>query len=237
MSSELSQPARPPVQLRVVSYNIHGLRDDRAALVAVVRELAPDVLLLQEAPQRFQWRHKCAELAHEFGLVVGAGGQPGRGNLLLTNLRVRVTDSWCRWYPLTPGRHLRGAVFARCTVGGARFVVAGSHLATDPVERPSQAKLFKAMLAEVDGPVVVGADLNDEPDGEAWRVVASGLVDACGDDSAVTFSCTEPRRRIDAIFVDPRVEVTDFRVIDTPQARRASDHFPVVADLRLPVSD
>lgn len=222
------------LELRVVSYNIHGLRDDQAALAAVVRELAPDVLLLQEAPQRFRWRHKCAALAHAFGLVVAAGGQPGRGNLILTNLRVRVADTWCRWYPLTPGRHLRGAAFARCMAAGARFVVAGSHLATDPAERPSQATLLKAALAEVDEPVVVGADLNDEPAGAAWQALADGLVDAGEPGKALTFSCANPRRRIDAIFVDPRIEVTSYQVVDTPLARRASDHFPVAADLRLP---
>jgi endonuclease/exonuclease/phosphatase family metal-dependent hydrolase len=219
--------------VRVVSYNVHTLRDDQAALVAVVRELAPDVLLLQEAPQRFRWRHRCAVLAHAFGMVVAAGGQPGRGNLILTNLRVRVHDTWCRWYPLTPGRHLRGAAFARCSVAGVPFVVAGSHLATDPAERPSQAKLLKEALAEVDEPVVVGADLNDDPDGDAWRALADGLVDACGTEPSVTFSCADPRRRIDAVFVDPRIEVASYRVVDTPLARRASDHFPVVADLRV----
>lgn len=221
-------------ELRAVSYNIHTLRDDRAALVAVVRELAPDVLLLQEAPQRFRWRQKCATLAHDLGMVVAAGGQPGRGNLILTNLRVRVTDTWCRWYPLTPGRHLRGAAFARCVLGGVAFVVAGSHLATDQVERPNQAKLLRAALAEVDEPVLVGADLNDEPGGDSWRVLADGLVDSCGADTTATYSCANPRRRIDAIFVDRRVEVTSYQVVDTPLARRASDHFPVLADLRLP---
>jgi endonuclease/exonuclease/phosphatase family metal-dependent hydrolase len=219
--------------LRVVSYNVHTLRDDQAALVAVVRELAPDVLLLQEAPQRFRWRRRCAALAHAFGMVVAAGGQPGRGNLILTNLRVGVHDTWCRWYPLTPGRHLRGAAFARCSVAGVPFVVAGSHLATDPVERPGQAKLLKAALAEVDEPVVVGADLNDEPDGDAWRAVADGLVDTCDVESTVTYSCADPRRRIDAVFVDPRIGVASYQVVDTPLARRASDHFPVVADLRV----
>lgn len=219
--------------LRVASYNVHTLRDDRAALVAVVRELAPDIMLVQEAPQRFRWRYRCAALARDFGMVVAAGGQPGRGNLILTNLRVRVTDSWCRWYPLTPGRHLRGAAFARCSVAGIPFVVAGSHLATDPVERPGQAKLLKAAIAEVDEPVVVAADLNDEPGGTAWQTVGDGLVDTCDVDSAVTFSCANPRRRIDAVFVDPRIEVVSYRVVDTPLARRASDHFPIVVDLRL----
>lgn len=224
--------------LRVVSYNIHTRRDDQAALTSVVRELAPDILLLQEAPLRFRWRHKCAALARAFGLVVAAGGMPGRGNLILTDLRVRVERSWTLWYPLTPGRHLRGAAFARCVVARERFVVAGTHLATDPAERPAQARLLKGALAELPGdqPVVVAGDLNDEPAGPAWQVLADGLVDTVGPEQpgkVLTYSCADPRRRIDAIFVDPRIEVVSCQVVDTPATRRASDHFPVVADLRL----
>ena len=60
------------VPLRVMSYNVHGLADDRAALIELVRELAPDVLIVQEAPRRFRWRHKCAALADDAGLVVAA---------------------------------------------------------------------------------------------------------------------------------------------------------------------
>ncbi|HET9516086.1 MAG TPA: endonuclease/exonuclease/phosphatase family protein, partial [Actinoplanes sp.] len=119
------------VRLRVLSYNVHGLRDDRAALRAVVRDLAPDVMVVQEAPRRLRWRYRCAALADDLGMVVGAGGLPSLGNLLLTTLRVRVHETSCLRFPLTPGRHLRGAVFARCSVGGTSFTVSGSHLATD----------------------------------------------------------------------------------------------------------
>src|SRR4051812_43495181 len=162
------------VPLRVVSYNVHGLRDDRVALTELVRELAPDVVIVQEAPRRFRWRHKCAALADDFGMVVAAGGMPSLGNLLLVSLRVRVYDTWCLRYPLTPGRHLRGAAFARCSVPGGRFTVSGSHLATDPTERPDQAALWKEALSAVEGPLVAGGDLNEGPGGGGWRTVADG---------------------------------------------------------------
>jgi endonuclease/exonuclease/phosphatase family metal-dependent hydrolase len=220
--------------VRVVSYNVHGLRDDRAALIAVVRDLAPDVVIVQEAPRRLRWRTRCAGFAHDAGLLMAAGGLPALGNLLLTSLRVRVHDTWCLRYPLTPGRHLRGAAFARCSVAGTPFVLAGSHLSTDPGERPGQATLLKKELSEVDVPVVLGADLNDCSTGVAWRTLVEGLTDAGSGADRPTFSCADPRDRIDALFVDPRVEVVRYDVVDTPQARRASDHFPVVADLRLP---
>ncbi|MEU4567180.1 endonuclease/exonuclease/phosphatase family protein [Micromonospora sp. NPDC023956] len=227
------------VPLRVVSYNIHTQRDDTAALAEVVRAVRPDVVIVQEGPRRFRWRSKCAALADSFGLVVGAGGLPALGNLLLTSLRVRVHATRCQRFPLTPGRHLRGAAFAECTVGGARFVVAGTHLSTDPAERPAQAALFRAEIETARWPVLVGADFNEGPGGAAWRTIADGLTDAAvAADRAerLTYSCADPRRRIDALFVDPRITVVDYDVVDTPQTRRASDHFPVLADLLLPVT-
>ena len=220
------------VPLRVVSYNVHGLRDDRAALTGLVRDLAPDVVIVQEAPRRFRWRHKCAALADDFGMVVGAGGMPSLGNLLLVSLRVRVHETWCLRYPLTPGRHLRGAAFARCSVRGASFSISGSHLATDPGERPAQAAEWKAALSQIDGPLIAAGDLNEGPGGGAWRTVADGLL-TNGTDT-MTFPATLPRVRLDSVFVSPDITVDSYRVIETDQARLASDHLPVVADLLLP---
>jgi endonuclease/exonuclease/phosphatase family metal-dependent hydrolase len=222
------------VPLRVLSYNVHGLRDDRAALIGLVRDLAPDVVIVQEAPRRFRWRHRCAALADDFGMVVAAGGLPSLGNLLLTTLRVNVHETWCLRYPLTPGRHLRGAAFARCSVRGARFVVSGSHLATDPTERPAQAARWKAALTAVDAPLIAAGDINEGPGGGAWRTVADGFVSA--ESTKLTFPATLPRQRLDAVFVSPDITVDKYDVIETDQAIRASDHLPVLADLRLPSS-
>ncbi|MEU4162187.1 endonuclease/exonuclease/phosphatase family protein [Actinoplanes sp. NPDC026670] len=222
------------VPLRVVSYNVHGLRDDRAALTGLVRDLAPDVLVVQEAPRRFRWRQKCALLASETGLVVAAGGLPSLGNLLLVSLRVAIRRTWCMRYPLTPGRHLRGAVFAEGAVRGATFTVSGSHLATDANERPSQAQHWKTELDKLDGPVIVAADLNEGPGGGAWRMVEDGLLGSTAD--VPTFPSVAPSRRIDGLFVSPGVTIERYEIISTEQARVASDHLPIVADLLLPSS-
>ncbi|BBH66862.1 hypothetical protein ACTI_35470 [Actinoplanes sp. OR16] len=223
----------PGVPLRVVSYNVHGLRDDRPALTALVRELAPDVLVVQEAPRRFRWREKCAALAGECGLVVAGGGLPALGNLVLVSLRVNVHRTWSLRYPLTPGRHMRGAAFVEASVlGSARFTVTGSHLATDPAERPTQADRWKSEISEMSGPLIVAADFNEGPGGSAWRMIEDGL---SGNDKDIqTFPATLPSRRIDAIFVSPDVSIEAYEIIDSERARRASDHLPVVTDLRLP---
>lgn len=223
--------------LRVVSYNVHALRDDVGALAAVVRALAPDVLVVQEGPRRFRWRPRSARLAHDLGMVYAAGGLPALGNLILTNLRVRVHATWCLQFPLTPGRHLRGAAFARCSVERVPFVVVGSHLSTDPAERPAQAARLKQAMSEVDVPLVFAGDVNDNPGSAAWRTLADGLVDVAvraGRADAATFPCREPSNRVDVLFVDPRIVVRGYDVVDSPEARRASDHFPVVAELTLP---
>jgi len=236
--------------MRLVSYNVHGLRGDQRALVEVVRELAPDVLVVQEAPRRLRWRTRNAQLARALDLVYVTGGAPSLGNVICTDLGVRPRHTWELRYPLTPGRHMRGAAFARCTAGGAPFVVVGSHLATDPAERPGQARLLKEALAELDhdsavaphegagdpvtiaAPVILAGDLNETFGGSAWRVLAEGLVDAGADDATATYPLTG--QRLDAVFVDPRITVTGYRVVDSPAARRASDHLPVVVDLALP---
>jgi endonuclease/exonuclease/phosphatase family metal-dependent hydrolase len=220
------------VTLRVLSYNVHGLADDRAALVDLVRDLEPDVLIVQEAPRRFRWRHKCAALADDTGLVVAAGGQPALGNLLLVNMRVAVHETWCIRYPLTPGRHLRGAAFARGSVRGGHFTVSGSHLATDPAERPAQAAIWKEQLAAVEGPVIVAGDLNEGPGGSAWRMVEEGLVGS--GETTPTFPATLPARQLDGIFVSPAITIEKYQVVDGDRARAASDHLPVLAELRLP---
>jgi endonuclease/exonuclease/phosphatase family metal-dependent hydrolase len=220
------------VPLRVMSYNVHGLKDDRAALTALVRDLAPDVLIAQEAPRRFRWRHRCAALADDVGMVVAAGGLPALGNLLLVSLRVKVHDTWCLRYPLTPGRHLRGAAFSRCSVRGGAFTISGSHLATDPAERPAQAAVWKDALAAVEGPVIAAADLNEGPGGGAWRMVGDGLVSSAA--GRPTYPATLPARLIDSLFVTPDITIERYEVVETDLARRASDHLPVLADLTLP---
>ena len=224
-------------RLRLMSYNVGGLRGDLDAMADLVRSQRPDVVVVQEAPRRLRWRSRCADLARRFALVYAGGGGPGLGNLLLVDLRVNVHETWCLRYPLTPGRHMRGAALARCSVGGSTFVVAGTHLATDPAERPGQAAILAGALAEVPQPLVLAGDFNEEPGGAAWAEMADGRIDAgdpAGAGGAPTYPSGGPTQRLDAIFVDRRFEVGDCRVVDTVGARRASDHLPVVVDLTLP---
>lgn len=226
---------RPSTErLRVVSYNIHGLHDDRAACNEVIRALVPDVVVVQEAPRRFRWRSRCAQIAHSWRMLYAAGGLPALGNLIVVSQRIRVREAWSLQYPLTPGRHMRGAVLARCAVGGASFTVVGSHLSTDDQERVSQAQRLNDEIAGIDEPLIVAGDLNETSSGPSWRALASGLVDLGAAADEPTFTAKNPKRRIDAIFTSPDVLVHAFEVPTSDTIRAASDHLPVVADLVIP---
>src|SRR5262249_37950380 len=121
----------------------------------------------------------------------------------------------------TPGRYLRGAAFARCTTDGGSVVVVGSQLAADPAERPGQAHLLKKALADLDAPVILAADLNEPPDGEAARTLADGLV-----------SAGEGARRAPPVL--PGTAAPPPRRRPRRGAGGASEHRPVVVDLALP---
>ncbi|MBB5869454.1 endonuclease/exonuclease/phosphatase family metal-dependent hydrolase [Allocatelliglobosispora scoriae] len=224
-------------RLRVVSYNVHSSRDDRDALSRVVRGLRPDVLIVQEGPRRFRWRTKGADLAHSFGLFVAGGGLPSLGNVIMTSLRVKVVEAWNQQYPLKPGRHMRGAAFVRIEVEGSPATIVGAHLSTDDEERPSQARLLRDSLDRIDGPVILGVDLNDEPGSESWRIVHDGLTDAaestgCGGEC--TFPAHGPHRRIDTLVASTGVTIDAYRVETGPLTLAASDHLPILIDVTLP---
>jgi endonuclease/exonuclease/phosphatase family metal-dependent hydrolase len=224
------------LRLRVAAYNIHSSRDDLNALAAVVKGLNPDILIVQEGPRRFRWRTKAAALARSFDMLYGTGGLPSLGNVIMTNLRVRVRETWAVRFPLKPGRHLRGAAFARCEVGGVAFTAVGTHLSTDAEERPSQAELLRQAIAQIKGPVILGGDLNDVPNSRTWELAHTGLVDVgdrMGAGDVRTFPCRGADRRIDTIAVSEGIGLEAYHVETGDLTRRASDHFPVVADLAL----
>jgi endonuclease/exonuclease/phosphatase family metal-dependent hydrolase len=239
MPSVWSGPMSPDSgpRLRVVSYNIKSWYGDTAALHATVAALAPDVLVLQEVLRWSDPRTWRIDLARRFGMARACGGLAGFGNAVLTSAAVTVHGWRAVRYPLTIRDSPRAAVLARCSVGGVQFVAAGSHLSTDSGTRLRQAAILKEALTSAGEPVVAGVDVNETSDGPAWRVIASGLVDAAeatGQAGIPTFPTSHAVRRIDAIFVDPGLPVEGYRVVDTPQTRVASDHFPVLAELALP---
>jgi hypothetical protein len=111
-------------RLRVVSYNVHSLRDDAAALDATVRAIAPDVLVVQEALRWVNPLTWFADLPRRFAMVRRFGGLRSFGNVVLVGARITVQRRRFVMYPLAFGHYPRGAVLLWYSVEGVPFLVA-----------------------------------------------------------------------------------------------------------------
>ncbi|WP_189821755.1 endonuclease/exonuclease/phosphatase family protein [Streptomyces finlayi] len=228
--------------VRVLSYNIRSMRDDREALARVIRACAPDLVLIQEAPRFFRWRKKAAWLAAHSDLVLLSGGATAAGPLLMCSLRASVERTEDVLLPRTPGLHQRGFATAVVRVGGARLGVLSCHLSLQGDERRTQAGLLLEQLAGMGVThAIAGGDLNDRPDGASFRLLAGELQDCWAVapwGGEYTSEPATPHQRIDAIFATRGVEVLGCGVPPLPDAdvRAATDHLPVLAALRIPAS-
>jgi endonuclease/exonuclease/phosphatase family metal-dependent hydrolase len=223
------------VDLRILSWNMHGLRDDRAALARIVRDADPDVVCVQEAPKYLRWRARCAELARRCGQLYVAGGGSTGGSALLANLRVDVkgTSELCLSRKLLwPARGVAAAVVAR---GGARLTVLSVHLPLSPEERLAHATRVLSVRHGLGGPhALVAGDINERPGHAAWQAFADGGLADLGPGSGPTFPATAPDRRIDGVFGTSGLTTRSYDVLDMAGVARASDHRPVLVTVAVP---
>ncbi|MGW7195735.1 endonuclease/exonuclease/phosphatase family protein [Streptomyces chryseus] len=229
--------------IRVLSYNIRSMRDDREALARVIGACEPDLVLVQEAPRFFRWRKHAAWLAAHSDLVVLGGGATASGPMLLCSLRATVERTRDVLLPRTPGLHQRGFATAVVRIGGARLGVLSCHLSLRREERYAQGGMLLDRLKEMDVPhAVAGGDLNERPDGPTFRRLAGELQDCWAVKpwgGEYTSTPDRPHQRIDALFATPGIEVLGCGVpLGLPDAdlRAATDHLPVLAALRVPAS-
>ena len=245
-----------PVDVRFMTYNVKALlaidrRGGLAALAAEVERHRPDVVVMQDSsalmrgrdPERPGPMFGLPEVKREAQYVI-ASRWPLVG---CTTARADSAEA-----PLA---------FARCTVdrpGGAFEIVdvhlesprtglvAARHEGFDGIDlwqsnhagRVAQARALAAVLRTSARPLVVGGDLN-APDASATiqALLAIGLRDAfatAGRGWGHTYGHRMRPRfsflRIDHVLVSDDVEV----VRAFSGGKEASDHRPVIADLRLP---
>lgn len=146
----------------------------------------------------------------------------------------RVTDVEVRKLS-REGRTLRrGFVAAHLWRPGMRLTAVSIHLGLADRERERHARELTDFLSVVKVPTVLGADLNEGPNGAAARWIAGRFYDAfaqAGEGSGETFPAEQPTARIDYLLVSDELRVERAWVPDTA---RVSDHRPVVADVDLP---
>jgi endonuclease/exonuclease/phosphatase family metal-dependent hydrolase len=228
--------------VRVLSYNVRSLRDDRAALVRVVRACAPDLVCVQESPRYWRPEAQAAWLAHSTGTVIlSGGGRTAAGPLLLGRLKADVRRRADRLLPKRRGLHARGFATAELRIGrAAPFALTSCHLSLDPSERSAQ---FRALPEQSLGlPYsVIGGDFNEHPGDPGWRELAGRYQDGWATapwGGEYTSRPGDPFQRLDAVFASPGIEVLACGVPALPpeDLLAATDHLPVLAVLRVPAA-
>jgi endonuclease/exonuclease/phosphatase family metal-dependent hydrolase len=243
--SRATQPSasrEPARSLRIVSWNVHQCigMDGRYAperIARVLRELAPDVVGLQEVdtgrPAR-EALHQLDFLARATGLAAVAGFNLRRetgdyGNALLTRLPVREVR---RLNLSIPRREPRGALDVELAGAGGGLRVIVTHFGLNPKERRIQADgLGRALEAHARGlPTLLAGDMNEWFPGLTRRL--GSLTDRFDREFAGTsFPSPAPFLALDRIYAAPQPSHARCRVWRRWPARLASDHLPVVADL------
>ncbi len=229
------------MRLRVVVYNIRGFRDGLDLVWQVAAHFHPDILLLNETGSRRRLRR----FARRMDMEVAADplspfrrrvknavlvGPPWR---IVSHRLHRFGDVRRRMYP-------RGALIAQVGRAGYRLWAVSVHLGLHPLERLHAVQELSDLVRGLSGPVLIGGDFNETPDRRAVRFLGERFWDAWllgGDAAGETFPSSDPTARIDYLFVPEGVAVERIIIPPGRDARRASDHLPIVAELKLPGPD
>jgi endonuclease/exonuclease/phosphatase family metal-dependent hydrolase len=241
--------------LRLVTWNIHkGIGTDRAyrldRIIQVLRELDGDVVCLQEVDvgvARSALEHQGERIAAELGYrhtAIGLnvrvrGGAYGNATLSKHPLAdVRNVDL------TVPPKKRRGGLVTRVVAGPPEgWLVANVHLGLLHVERAIQARRLFDHLFEgtrPGQPLVVAGDWNE------WRnrlvktvMKERGLhvarTDPHGPHGAKTWPSRLPLWALDKILYSLPAKCHHVACILDDVTRRASDHLPLVVELRAPL--
>lgn len=246
----------PAVPLRVATYNIHaGAGQDHVfdldRTAAALRDLHADVIGLQEVDVHWGARSAFVDearaLAEKLRMRVffapiydlEPAGEDGErrqfGVAVLSRHPVLHAENHeiTRLSTQTPDPVPAPAPgFAEVVVNvrGARVHVYSTHLdyRADPSIRAAQVADMLDVLAADRGPRILVGDFNAEATAPElaplWRTLRDAAPGGGG-----TFPAADPVKRIDLVTVSPDVGVAGARTVAT----EASDHRPVVADLRV----
>ena len=235
------------VDLRIATYNIHRSRGmDRRVMPSriadVLREIDADVIALQEVVGAGPSGSGQAE---EIGAALGMGWVMDPVRHLRQHLFGNVVMSR---YPIVNHAQYdlswrtcesRGCHRADLDIGEGRLLhIYNVHLGTAVLERRYQAPRLAAFVHDhrVTGPKIILGDFNEWMRGLATRTLSS-LFKSIDIQAHLrrrrTYPGLFPVVHLDHIYYEGQVDVSRVDLVRTRRALMASDHLPLVADLRV----
>lgn len=231
-------------ELRIVTYNIAGglptwaakARREMAGRIArVIEELDADVIALQEVPLGgSETPDVLAQLREVTGMYAVEGptlDSPKRryGNAVLSRFPVRATRTLDLSFHT---REPRGALDADIECDGQLIRIVATHLGLSASERSTQVRTLLSAFDNSELPVILVGDINEWfVHGRALRALVSHFRRA---PAPRTFPTFFPVFALDRIWMHPGEYLIDVSVHRSELARQASDHFPLVARIRVP---
>ncbi len=234
--------AARPKFLNVMTYNIHvGVGMDKkldlARIAEVINEERPDLVGLQEVDRgvkRTNGVDQIAELARmtkmEYAFAPNLDYQGGKyGVAILSRFPILAIDH--RRYQNLREAERRGFLRVEIMYHGRRVHFVTTHLDYQHDDgRLFEARQLLKALAEVRGPVILTADLNDEPTGETYKLLTQTFFDAYmvatpSLTGGYTYPADNPRKRIDYILVR-KGDGAKPEGVDYWSKSQASDHIP-----------
>jgi len=235
----------PPVEIRVMTYNIHHGRGldgkvDLNRIAKLIRDQDVDLVALQEVDrgtQRTEGIDIAAQLAEltrmHFVFEKNIDFQGGEyGNAILS--RHPILSSTNRHYQMLRPGEQRGMLSAKINMDGRPLTFVATHLdfRPDPSERISNLGEIEKFVTDSGGDtIIVAGDFNDQPGGTVHARMKNTFTDSweqAGIGDGFTYSSEEPTKRIDYIYLYPKTSWTVHRANVPPSD--ASDHLPLVVE-------
>lgn len=224
-------PAAKSASLRVMTLNVNWANGDRPSAMEHIRDVAPDVLFLQEASTL--WHREIAALSRAFPYKTSAGRLTVSGIHVFSRFPIATSKSIRP--PGLGSRYLVTELEVAGKTVRAVSVHAPSPLAPGPRDRRNRyLRHLAETLSQNDVPTIVAGDFNMT----RWSphygdlVEASGLTNAAEAQGWVaTWPSQLPfgRIAIDHLLVSDQIKVRSFgRGSDV-----GSDHLPLIAELDL----
>lgn len=242
--------------VRLMTYNIHGCvgmdhQLSHRRIAEVIVAFKPDIVALQEldvgrirSGRIDQAQVIAQELSMQFHFHPAIEVEEEKyGDAVFSRFPLRLIKAETLPTVRGAGRVLprRGALWVAVDVDGLDVNVINTHMGVNSRERGAQSRalLGAAWAAHPDcqPPVILCGDFNAVPASPSYRRMRRRFRDAqrCLNfrPRRRTYPTRYPLIRIDHVFISAGIEVRSLEVPSTPLTRVASDHLPLIAELRL----